>query len=456
MREAATLLVVLTTLALLASPAAAIHGHEAWDDADDGTSTAFGTASDAADDGGGVADDGIDAAKGAYDDATDLGDGANGTFYQVTGIGSDVLDSLTPEPGEDGSSEGSDLKMYKDQIIYPLVRDLWEAWEETRETTYDGARTVADGYDALRDEGRAVLVLVDGESGTVLATGRDAISLADGASQAGVAAAKEGVGEGHESADRVLEGLNDAAEETHRDGDPRPVMGASGVHGARDPARAASRPASAAEVGGQGSEPTAPTSYVSGARDGAGPAAPSDLARPIAVVGYAAVTAAGLALFVLYRRLTRDDVLENDLRYRMLEIVGSEPGIGASQIAERLDVAVTTVLYHGRVLADTGHLVRKEDGGRVAFLATEDAETILERELVCAMKRTGKRDLIELLADDPGLNISEAARRLDRNRSTIKRHADDLVDLGLVVDAREGRSRTLSLDPKARALVDGR
>lgn len=172
-------------------------------------------------------------------------------------------------------------------------------------------------------------------------------------------------------------------------------------------------------------------------------------------VGLLLTVAVAAAIWFLYRRLTAEEVLANDLRQRILDLVAEDPGVHASALARRLDVAVTTVLYHVDVLADAGHLTVKRSDGQVTCFPADGAGTILERELVLALRAPGKSDLLEVLREEPGLNISEAARRLDRNRSTVKRHADELVDRGLVATKADGRSRRLALTDEAREAWSG-
>lgn len=186
----------------------------------------------------------------------------------------------------------------------------------------------------------------------------------------------------------------------------------------------------------------------------AGPAVEAPSNRLLELVLGAAL-AASLAAAVLYRRLSEDEVLTNDLRRRMLDLVADAPGVNATVLADRLDVALTTVLYHGRILADHGHVVVERRSSEHMYFEAGSVDPV-ERELVCVLKQETKAELIELLARRPGLNLSEAARRLDRHRSTVMRHADDLVARGLVEDRLGDGGRRLSLVERVRCLLADR
>lgn len=163
--------------------------------------------------------------------------------------------------------------------------------------------------------------------------------------------------------------------------------------------------------------------------------------------------AAGWALFVLYRRLTTEEILDNEIRSSMLELVRASPAINAGKIADELGVAVATVLYHGRILDESGHLERCRDGREVVFYPRGELQPV-EKALHKVAKQETKLAILDALDDRPGASMSELARLLDKHRSTVKHHVDDLVDRDLVVKEATGRSSSLELaEPTAQALA---
>lgn len=163
-----------------------------------------------------------------------------------------------------------------------------------------------------------------------------------------------------------------------------------------------------------------------------------------------------LGLLWLYRRLTDADILDHDLRSKILEISDAEPGIHVAALAKRLDVAPRTVHYHVRVLEEAGHVLVKDRGGQRMILVAKAGPDRLAREAICALRQDGKRELLRTLAVEPGLSLTEIARRIDRHPSTVKRHADDLVERGLVDAVRDGAARRLRLVEAAAAHVRDR
>lgn len=163
--------------------------------------------------------------------------------------------------------------------------------------------------------------------------------------------------------------------------------------------------------------------------------------------------AAGWVLFVLYRRLTAEDILDNEIRSSMIELVEASPAINAGRIADELGVAVATVLYHGRILDESGHLERCRDGREVVFYPRGKLQPV-EKALHKVAKQETKLAILDILDERPGASMSELARLLDKHRSTVKHHVDDLVDRDLVVKEPSGRASSLELaEPTVRALA---
>lgn len=193
----------------------------------------------------------------------------------------------------------------------------------------------------------------------------------------------------------------------------------------------------------------------------AGSPAPSGQGVPIggpvdrdvwAATAAAVIVGAGLA--VLYRRLTRDDVLDNALRKRILDEVASAPGIHARELARQLDVSTSTVIYHARVLVDHDLLARREVGRRVAYFRRGDDDPRTQ-VVQAALSSEAKRRVVEAVSDSPASTISEVAERLDLHRSTVKHHVDALVEDGIVEARREGRCRRLSLADEVAQVFEG-
>jgi len=73
---------------------------------------------------------------------------------------------------------------------------------------------------------------------------------------------------------------------------------------------------------------------------------------------------------------------------------------------------------------------------------------------VASLEETVNRILaiLELIAENPGLNITEVARRLGLNRNTVQNNIEVLVKLGLVKKRVTGMPRQAILEPTEKGL----
>lgn len=159
-----------------------------------------------------------------------------------------------------------------------------------------------------------------------------------------------------------------------------------------------------------------------------------------------------LAWAVLYRRLSDDDILDHDLRARIVEIVREDPGVHFAELADRLGVAKTTVLYHVRLLEEFGKLALDESGRETRCYTPRHDRRV--REMASWLRSEAKRTVLEVVAGSPGIHMSEVARRLDKDRSTVKYHVDALADAGMLETGSGSGTRSLSVPDEVREALE--
>lgn len=169
------------------------------------------------------------------------------------------------------------------------------------------------------------------------------------------------------------------------------------------------------------------------------------------LIGVGAIT---VALVILYRRITGDDVLEHDLRSRILEIVRDNPAINESNLAEKLDVHPSTIAHHCILLQETGYLSQRRAGREKLFFPTNgQAHDRLDKETLTALRSEAKRRLVKVLIAEPGLSVTETARRLDCHPSTVTRHANSLANQNVLDERSEDGQRVLAVRDDMKATI---
>lgn len=63
-----------------------------------------------------------------------------------------------------------------------------------------------------------------------------------------------------------------------------------------------------------------------------------------------------------------------------------------------------------------------------------------------ALSHASRRQMLDLLRDQPGLSVGELATRFDVTRIAVMNHLKVLEDAGLVISKKDGRSRRLYLN----------
>lgn len=152
----------------------------------------------------------------------------------------------------------------------------------------------------------------------------------------------------------------------------------------------------------------------------------------------------------LARLLSRgldDDLLENDKRRTILELLEDEPGLHLRELGRAVG-GYRNAVYHTRVLEDAGMVRSERDGGYKRFYPADpeevpepeplfpdrEAEPGVDREDV--EPRSPRAKLLELVREEPGIAQSEAAWELGCSRQLVSYHARRLEDEGVI--EREG------------------
>lgn len=160
----------------------------------------------------------------------------------------------------------------------------------------------------------------------------------------------------------------------------------------------------------------------------------------------------GLAGVGLYHKLTKDRALEHPARQRILQLLAEDPGLGTTDVAEELDVCYRTARHHLEVLARFDLVAQTKQRSSWRWARPEDASALEEPHVPELQQR-----LLALLDEDPGLHLSELARRVDAAKATVKHHLDRLDERGRVRDERVGPLRRFFPDPSGQtpAETDG-
>ena len=185
------------------------------------------------------------------------------------------------------------------------------------------------------------------------------------------------------------------------------------------------------------------------------PTAPGFAASDSAVIGASVAALVGLAAIVaflvpalkaslwgLYARLTRQDVLDQETRARIVDLVAQDAGIHSSAIRQALSLGSGALEYHLRLLVREHVLTMVATTGFRRYFITGSMD-VSRMRAVAALKEGRAEDLLRIIQDKPGILLGELAAEAEMAKSQASRTVKRLREAGVVESVTEGRAMAL-------------
>lgn len=198
-------------------------------------------------------------------------------------------------------------------------------------------------------------------------------------------------------------------------------------------------------------EPTGGADTDVGSVDSGGPGPlPSDpgemVTDPAFGIGaLAGVAVAGLGAWLAFRGgakfVTKENVLENETRREIFELLEDKPGLHLRAIADELELSTTNVLWHLRKLEDAD-LVRgkKLEGYKVFYPIEGGSEGKREAMASAVLRNDNAQAIIEYVSTEPGAHQRQIARALDVNHGTVRWHLRKMLKTDLLMEIKRENS----------------
>lgn len=200
----------------------------------------------------------------------------------------------------------------------------------------------------------------------------------------------------------------------------------------------------------------APGDPAAAARSAAETLGASSLEPAVALPPTVVAAAAALLLgFALYHRIARHNVLASRSRRRIVELLGSEPGLRTATIARRAGLDFKTTLHHVRTLERLRIVMGVGEPQRRYFL-TGLVQPGCHAALAALAVPAARQLYFDVLASGPA-ELQAACQRLGVARSTVSEAATHLARAGLMGKQRRNRRVVLTAlpSPAAAALRGG-
>ncbi len=141
-------------------------------------------------------------------------------------------------------------------------------------------------------------------------------------------------------------------------------------------------------------------------------------------------------------RLTLEEVLENENRNKIIDLILDEPGIHFNELLRKSELAPGNLVWHLDILETYKVIGKKRIGNYIAYFPYYQKNPISNLDLKLSKSKL-TLDILEMIEKEPGIWNSVITKRKKVDHKTIHYHIKKLIDLKLVIIKKEGRRKKI-------------
>lgn len=150
---------------------------------------------------------------------------------------------------------------------------------------------------------------------------------------------------------------------------------------------------------------------------------------------------------------TKKNVLDLDVRRRIVDAVREHPGLHLRGLADLLALPVSTLEYHCYQLARHGFLSTRQEGAYKAFYPEVGIDR-RDKDILYVVRHEAPRRILAHLILHDGATPKDLKEALDMAGPTLSFHLKKLRDGGMTAEEAAGRTKLLHVtDPERVASV---
>ncbi|MFX1275421.1 MAG: winged helix-turn-helix transcriptional regulator [Promethearchaeota archaeon] len=139
-------------------------------------------------------------------------------------------------------------------------------------------------------------------------------------------------------------------------------------------------------------------------------------------------------------RLSLDDVLENENRNKIIDIILDEPGIHFNELLRKTDLAAGNLVWHLEILSKYKIIGKKDIGRYVAYFPYYPKNPISNLDLKLQKSKLTLQ-ILEMIEEKPGIWNSIIKKKMNVDHKTIYYHTSKLIELNLIIVKKDGRKK---------------
>ena len=141
-------------------------------------------------------------------------------------------------------------------------------------------------------------------------------------------------------------------------------------------------------------------------------------------------------------RLSLEDVLENENRNKIIDLILNEPGIHFNELLRKTEIAAGNLVWHLDILETYKVVGKKRIGNFMVYFPYYQKNPISNLNLQLSKSKL-TLDILKMIEKEPGLWNSLITKQFKVNHKTIQYHINKLNDLNLIQFKSEGRKKKI-------------
>jgi DNA-binding transcriptional ArsR family regulator len=139
-----------------------------------------------------------------------------------------------------------------------------------------------------------------------------------------------------------------------------------------------------------------------------------------------------------HKLLVKDELLENQLRERIMDLLVQSPGCYLGKMGRELEVPTSTLKYHLNILRSFDMVTTVKKGRCRHYFPKRRRFTDHEKRMFAALEHAPTRRMVEIVREHPDITQAGLVQRTGLSQSTVAWHMGKLEEMTLVESVRRG------------------
>jgi predicted transcriptional regulator len=141
-------------------------------------------------------------------------------------------------------------------------------------------------------------------------------------------------------------------------------------------------------------------------------------------------------------RLSLEQVLENDNRNKIIDLILKKPGIHFNELLREVEIAAGNLVWHLDILETYKVIGKKRIGNFVVYFPYYQKNPISNIDLKLQKSKL-TLEILEMIEREPGIWNNFITKKMKVDHKTIQYHIKKLIELDLINFRKEGRKKKI-------------